>query len=100
MKQYVYVLKLVSRLQKEENWTEIDYKIIKKHFERLKNATEKGKVIMAGKTENEDETGFGIVLFLAENEQQATQFMEDDPAIQEGIMSASLFPFHLALMKT
>ncbi|WP_082341256.1 YciI family protein [Sporosarcina globispora] len=73
--------------------------MISRHFLRLKEYTEKGKVILAGRTLNDDDTGFGIVIFEAENETSAKQFMKDDPAISEGMMEGTLFPYRVALMR-
>lgn len=53
---------------------------------------------MAGRTLNEDESQFGIVIFEDDSEQSAKQFMDEDPAISEGMMEGTLFPYRVALM--
>jgi uncharacterized protein YciI len=58
---------------------------------------EEGVVILAGRTEQTDETGFGIVIFLAENEQEAEKFMNNDPAIANDLMTGELSRYRLAL---
>lgn len=97
MREYIYVLKLIPRLHEEKNWTKSDEDIISQHFLRLKKFCEEGIVFTAGKTV--DDKGFGIVIFSAENEEEATQFMRDDPAVKLGIMSAELFPYRTALAR-
>lgn len=97
-KEFLYKLKLVPRLLVENAWTENDNKIVREHFERLDNDTEKGKVILAGRTLNNDSTQFGIVIFKAKTEKEAEQYMNNDPAVKNKIMTASLFPFRTALI--
>ncbi|MDD5264033.1 MAG: YciI family protein [Candidatus Bipolaricaulis sp.] len=67
------------------------------HFLYLKRASEQGTVILAGRTLNEDEAGFGIVVFTAPSEQEARSFANADPAVQAGVFRMDLFPFRVAL---
>ena len=97
--EYIYVLKLIPRLHKEDNWTTGDEGIVQRHFERLKELTDSGVVILAGRTLNEEENAFGIVIFEAEDEEKAKAFMKEDPAVKEGIMTAELFPYRVALSR-
>lgn len=99
MREYIYVLKLIPRLYDEENWTEEDRDIVRKHFVRLKDFCDEGKVILAGKTDREYEKDFGIVIFLEENDKTAEIFMNEDPAVKYGIMTAEVFPYRIALLK-
>ncbi|CAM5223102.1 hypothetical protein UACE39S_04796 [Ureibacillus acetophenoni] len=99
MEQYLYQLKLKPYYLVHENWTKKEEEIINRHFQKLKKFTDEGKVILAGRTLNEDESGFGIVIFEAENEQSAKEFMENDPAILEGMMEGTLFPYRVALIR-
>ncbi|MCR8849503.1 YciI family protein [Rossellomorea sp. SC111] len=97
--EFIYVLKLIPRLYQEENWTAGDEEIVKRHFERLKEWTDNGTVILAGRTLNEEEKAFGIVVFEADDEEQAKAFMKEDPTVTEGIMTAELFPYRVALLR-
>jgi uncharacterized protein len=97
--EFIYVLKLIPRLHKEENWTTVDEGIVHRHFERLKELTDSGMVILAGRTLNEEENAFGIVIFEAEDAEKARAFMKEDPAVKEGIMTAELFPYRVALLR-
>ncbi|MEL3971866.1 YciI family protein [Rossellomorea oryzaecorticis] len=97
--EYIYFLKLIPRLHKKENWTTEDEKVVSDHFARLKDYRDRGVVILAGRTLNEEENAFGIVVFEAETESEAEEFMRKDPAVNEGIMTGELFPYRVALLK-
>lgn len=96
-KQYIYVLKLIDRLLDEENWTEKENNIVKEHFETLQKLNKEGTVILAGRTLNTDPDSFGIVILEVENEKEARGIMENDAAVKEGIMTAKLYPYRIAL---
>lgn len=98
-KQFVYVLKLISRLYDDNSWAVKDEDIVNRHFLRLKKYTEEGKVILAGRTLNEASDSFGLVIFEAESEKEAIEFMNGDPAVEEGIMTAKVYPYSVALMR-
>lgn len=98
--QFLYQLKLIPSLLSEENWTERENDIVAHHFEALKKAEHEGTVILAGRTLNMDSDGFGIVIFEVDSEEEARLFMETDPAVKEGIMTATLFPYRVALMRS
>lgn len=97
--QYIYVLKLIPRLLDEGNWTQREEDIVERHFNKLKKYTEEGKVILAGRTLNMDPEGFGIVIFEGPSDEAALEFMNCDPAVEEGIMTAKLFPYRVALQR-
>lgn len=99
-KQYIYVLKLVTRLLDEKNWTEQDGQIVGRHFRRLQQLHKEGKVLLAGRTLNEAEPSqFGIVVLEVKSEEEARRIMSEDDAVREKIMTAQLFPFSVALIK-
>ena len=97
-KEFIYVLKLRNDLLDDSNWTEIENKIVEEHFQRLKIDCEKGIVILAGRTLTNTPEGFGIVIFKEDSLKNAEIYMENDPAIQKKIMTASLFPYRIALI--
>ncbi len=98
MEQFLYRLKLREDLIDDANWTETDNKIVELHFLRLKKDVEEKKVILAGRTVNPDSSQFGIVIFYAESDQEAEQYMNEDPAVKNGVMSATLYPFRVTLL--
>ena len=98
-KQFIYVLKLIPALLDEKNWTGEEEAIVERHFTKLKDLLEEGKLILAGKTDGPDGKTFGIVIFEANSEDEARLIMESDPAVAEGIMQAELFPYRVALLR-
>jgi len=96
-KQFIYVLRLVPRLYDDKNWTKDDTAALDRHFARLKHAVETGELILAGRTRETGDKTFGIAIFQAADETAARQFMESDPAVVAGLMTAELHPFALAL---
>lgn len=95
--QYIYMLKLIPRLLDEQNWTEKENEIVQDHFNKLKSLMEEDKVVLAGRTLNDDESTFGIVILQTKSEAEAREIMENDPAVKEGIMKAELYPYRVAL---
>ncbi len=98
--QFIYILKLVPELLNMDNWTTREEKIVDKHFSKLQELLEEGKLILAGKTSGLDEKTFGIVILEVENEDTAITIMKSDPAVSEGIMTAELFPYNVALIRS
>jgi len=70
---------------------------ISEHFSYLKDLTEAGVVLLAGRTLNTDHSSFGIVIFSASSEEEARQIMLDDPAVKRRVMRAELYPYRIAL---
>jgi uncharacterized protein YciI len=97
--QFVYVLRVLPPYQDQKNWTDKETAVVGWHFERLAQATARGQVILAGRTTETLERTFGLVVFEAEDEAAARQFMESDPAVAAGIMSATLHPYAVALLR-
>ena len=97
--QFIYVLRLAPRLRKEENWTDRDENAVERHFAKLKELLNEGKLLLAGKTEGLDDKTFGIVVFEAETQEEAEKIVRSAPAVSEGVMTAELFPYHVALMR-
>ncbi len=97
--QFIYVLKPIPRLLKEENWTEKEESITNRHFAYLQKKLAEGNLILAGKTGGMDEKTFGIVIIEVDSEEEAYTMMNNDPGISEGIMTAELYPYKVALMR-
>ena len=96
-KQFIYVLRLVPRLQEDKAWTEQDKAAVDQHFNRFKEAVKSGQLILAGRTHETGDKAFGIAIFEAANENAAREFMNADPAVVAGVMTAELHPFGVAL---
>ena len=97
--QYVYVLQVAPRFQEEATWTETENAVIARHFDRLVQAAKAGQVILAGRTDEPLDQTFGLVIFEADSEAAAREFMQDDPAVIAGLMTATLHPYAVALQR-
>ncbi len=71
--------------------------IVGQHFAYLQELTQAGIILMAGRTLNTDADSMGIVVFYAQDEQQAQKLVAADPAVAQGVMRAKLYPFRVAL---
>lgn len=71
--------------------------VLERHFSYLEGAAGNGIVVLAGRSDTTTPDSFGIVIFRAEDETTARQFMNGDPAVAEGVMDADLYPFRLAI---
>jgi uncharacterized protein YciI len=97
--QYVYVLQVAPRFHNEATWTETEQAVVAQHFERLAQAVKSGQVILAGRTNESLDTTFGLVIFEADSEAAAREFMQSDPAVIAGLMTATLHPYSIALQR-
>jgi uncharacterized protein YciI len=90
---FIYLLRLVN----PESFNKMSFKeekIINNHFEHLKKGLDKGTLILAGPCLD---GAFGIVIFRAASLKEAETFMNSDPAVTAGVMTAELHPFRVSL---
>ncbi len=97
MPQFLYRIQPTRLAMLTEGLTAIEERVIDAHFAYLRALAARGTVVMAGRTLNDDETTFGIVIFVAESEAAALETMRNDPAVKGGVMRAELFPYRIAL---
>ena len=100
MQQYLYRIQVVRPEMLTEGPTETEAQVVSDHFVYLKDLVEKGVVILAGRTQNNDYSSFGIIIFNAESDAQARIIVENDPAVKNRVMRAELFPYKIALLRT
>lgn len=98
-KQFIYVLHLVQKYLDLKNWGDTDNNAVNEHFARLQKMHKEGSLILAGKTDNWDETMFGIVVYEAESLEKAKEIAEADPAVVAGVMTVQTFPYKVALQR-
>ena len=98
MKHYLYKIQATRLEMLAEGPTPAEQAVTSEHFEYLKGLTEQGIVILAGRTLNTDASSFGIVIFQAESDEAARAVVDQDPAVQKGLMQAELYPYRVALM--
>ena len=73
--------------------------MIGRHLASFKEAIERGQLILAGRTLEPGDKTFGVAIFEAKDETAARAFMESDPAVVAGLMTAKLHPFAVALQR-
>ena len=96
-KQFIYVLHLVPRLHDDKAWTAEDKAAVQRHLSNFKDAIQSGQLILAGRTMEPGDKTFGLAIFEAADEAAAKKFMEADPAVVAGVMTAELHPFAVVL---
>jgi uncharacterized protein YciI len=99
MEQWIYLLKVARLEMLTKGATPEEEEIVGRHFAYLKDLTAKGVMILMGRTQNNDESTFGIAIFEAETEEAARDIMKNDPAVAGGVMRATLYPYKVALMR-
>jgi uncharacterized protein YciI len=70
---------------------------VAEHLEYLRALAAQGSLILAGRTQSADPSGFGIVVFAAESEEAARAIVAADPAVRSNVMQADLFPYRIAV---
>jgi uncharacterized protein YciI len=98
MEQFLYKLTPIRADMLVEGLTDRENAIVDSHFAYLSDLKEKGVVKLAGRTTNTDASGFGVVIFEAEDQEAARLIMANDPAVKENVLAAKIFPFRIALM--
>jgi uncharacterized protein YciI len=92
---FVYLLR-PSRSSFVDAASSKEASILGEHFEYLQEALSGGRLLLAGPCEDGE---FGIVIFRARTEDEALEFMEGDPAVKAGLMTAELHPFRISLVQ-
>ncbi len=97
--QFIYILRVTPKFHDAAAWTEKENAIVGRHFSRLVEAAKAGQVVLAGRSNEALDKTFGVVIFEADDEAAARHFMITDPAVEAGIMSATLHPYSVALQR-
>jgi len=93
---FIYMLRPKSRSLIDETTPEEEARL-GEHFEYLERALVDGKLILAGPCLDGE---FGVVLLRAATDDEALVFMQRDPAVRHGLMTAELHPFRVSLLAT
>jgi uncharacterized protein YciI len=99
MSEYLYTLKANRLGMLTEGPTPEEAEVMARHAAYLREQGEKGVVALFGRTQNADESTFGLVVFEADSEDSARKLMEEDPAVKQGLMRARLFPYRIAFLR-
>ena len=94
--QYLYRIQPVRLGMVTDGPTDEEGSTLSDHFNYLKTLTDRGVVLVFGRTQNNDASTFGITIFRAESEKDARSIMNNDPAIKKGLMKGELFPYRVA----
>ena len=97
MPQFLYRIQPTRLGMLTEGPTEREAQVVGEHFAYLSGLTDKGTVLMAGRTLTADDRTFGIAVLVARTLAEAEAIMKDDPAVKHGVMRAELFPYRVAL---
>ena len=100
MAEFIYVLRPVRTDMLETGLTGREGAALADHFAYLQALATDGSVLMAGRTVTTGPETFGLVLFQAADEAAAHSIMRNDPAVRDGIMTAEVWPFRVALVGT
>lgn len=97
MQTFIYTLRPIRLSMLTDGPNEKETEILDNHVKYLAGLTEAGIVFTAGRTATTDANTFGLVLFRADDRGFAMQVMNADPAVQNGLMEATLSPFRFAM---
>lgn len=98
MNEYLYVLRPTRLAMVTEGPTEHEQTVVREHFAYLQKLTEQGVMVLVGRTQTNDESTMGLAIFRAPSDEAAKTVMNSDPAVSKNVMSATLYPYHIALM--
>lgn len=79
-----------------ETMTEEEVEIMSKHFAYLQEKLREGKLIIAGPVTTGE---FGLSIVETENEEEARDIMNNDPAVLSGIMTPTIYPYRVSLLR-
>jgi uncharacterized protein YciI len=96
--QYLYIIRPTRLEMLTEGPTEREQKIVSQHFTYLQDLTQQGVAILVGRSQTADADSLGIIVYQASSEETARRLMENDPAVKQGVMRASFYPFRIALI--
>ncbi len=96
--QYIYKLHPVRPEMLTQGSTDSESSILLDHVAYLEQLSEKNVVLLAGRTQTTDDSTFGIVILKADSESKARDIMNNDPAVNGGVMSAELFPYKISIL--
>lgn len=99
MGQYIYKLQVTRPSMLTEGPSLDEERALSAHVRYLNEQLAAGRAILFGRTQTTDEDTFGIVIFEAEDERSATEFMRADPAVSTAVMEARLWPYAISGMR-
>ena len=98
MNQYLYRLELTRPTLLLDGPTREEASALDAHAAYVERLTRASTVLLAGRTQRPDDDAFGIVILQAESDEAAQRVMQEDPAVEQGVMRAELFPYRIAFL--
>lgn len=97
--EFLYHIQLSERYRQQENWDNAANATIGAHFKFLSDLHAQGIVKFVGKTDLgiEHPDNIGLAIFEAVDESAARELMQQDPAVQSGLMHMKILPFRSIL---
>jgi uncharacterized protein len=99
MQEFLYKLQLVRGDMLRTGPTAAEQATVAEHFAYLQGMHKQGTIVLVGRTMTTDEDTMGLAVFRAESEDAARRIMNDDPAVKQGVMKATLYPFKVILQE-
>ena len=97
MPTYLYRIQPIRPEMLSEGPSEEEARITGEHFAYLKKLQETGKLILAGRTLNDDYSAFGIAIFTARDDVEMRRLTLGDPGVAKKLFRAEWYPFRIAL---
>ena len=99
-KEYLYQLKVTRPAMLVSGLTPEEKEILSQHIAYLDKLGRNGTVILYGRTQNSDESAFGMVIFTATSDEDAQRVMASDPGVNRGLMVGKLYPYKIAFIRS
>ena len=99
MAQFLYVLQVTRPAMLTDDPTEAEMTAVGEHFAYLQKLMAEGVLIMAGRTQTTHPETMGLAIFNADSIEEATRIKDADPVIVKGVMTATVYPYSVALIK-
>jgi len=99
MAQYLYRLSLKRPALLTEGPTAAEQATLGRHLAYLEELKSRGSLILAGRTLTTGPETFGIAIYEAADDTEARAIMNADPAVADGVMTAELFPYRVAVAR-
>ena len=77
--------------------TDAEVAAVDDHFHYCQRLVAEGKMLLAGRTIGALSETIGIAILSADSDEEAQSMVDSDPAIINGVMTAQLQPYRLAL---
>jgi uncharacterized protein YciI len=96
---WIYIVRMVRPDMLQTGPTETEMATLGRHGAYLKELTERGTIVIVGRTLTTGPDTFGLAVIEAADEPAARAIVDADPVVSEGLMRAELYPFHIAGMR-